>query len=158
VHASLGPLKLLAPQLEERMVIVQGYLHSDDSPSIAMTLKRDGETDFLQLDAQPNPATRPAIKKVLRELLSQTRRLGGVVVPPMLQLAEPGRGFHCGGSLPMRASPGNFESDTLGRPRGWSRVHAVDASVLPAVPATTITFSVMANAHRIGWETASANF
>ena len=72
----------------------------------------------------------------------------------MLQLAEPGRGFHCGGSLPMRAVPGNFESDTLGRPQGWSRVHAVDASVLPAVPATTITFSVMANAHRIGWETA----
>jgi choline dehydrogenase-like flavoprotein len=26
----------------------------------------------------------------------------------------------------------------------------VDASVLPDVPATTITFSVMANAHRIG--------
>ena len=154
VRKSLGPLKMFAPQIEERMIIVQGYLHSDESPTIAMTLKRDGERDFLQLDAQPNPATRPAVKKVLRELLSQTRRLGGVVVPPMLQLAEPGRGFHCGGSLPMRATPGNFESDTLGRSHGWSRVHAVDASVLPAVPATPITFSVMANAHRIGWETA----
>ena len=44
--------------------------------------------------------------------------------------------------------------DPLGRPQGWSRVHAVDASVLPSVPATTITFSVMANAHRIGWESA----
>jgi choline dehydrogenase-like flavoprotein len=154
VRKSLGPLKFFAPQLEERMIIVQGYLHSDESPSIVMTLNRDGEKDFLQLEAQPNPATRPAVKKVLRELLSQTRRLGGVVVPPMLQLAEPGRGFHCGSSLPMRAAPGNFESDTLGRPHGWSRVHAVDASVLPAVPATTITFSVMANAHRIGWETA----
>jgi choline dehydrogenase-like flavoprotein len=74
----------------------------------------------------------------------------------MLQIAKPGRGFHCGGSLPMRAQPGDFETDTLGRVRGWSRVHVVDASVLPAVPATTITFSVMANAHRIGWETASA--
>jgi choline dehydrogenase-like flavoprotein len=154
VRSSLGPLKFLAPQLEQRMVIVQGYLHSDDSPSIAMTLKHDGEKDFLQLDARPNPATRGTVKKVLRELLSQTGRLGGIVVPPMLQLAEPGRGFHCGGSLPMRATPGNFETDTLGRPHGWSRVHAVDASVLPAVPATTITFSVMANAHRIGWETA----
>jgi choline dehydrogenase-like flavoprotein len=154
VRKSLGPLKMFARQLEERMIIVQGYLHSDESPAMAMTLKRDGEKDFLQLDAQPNPGTHRTIKKVLRELLSQTRRLGGVVVPPMLQLAEPGRGFHCGGSLPMRGQPGKFESDTLGRPHGWSRVHAVDASVLPSVPATTITFSVMANAHRIGWETA----
>ena len=154
VRQSLGPLKMLARPLAERMIVVQGYLHSDESPTIAMTLKRDGEKDFLQLDAQPNPETRRTVKKVLRELLSQTRRLGGMVVPPMLQLAEPGRGFHCGGSLPMRAVPGKFETDTLGRPQGWSRVHAVDASVLPSVPATTITFSVMANAHRIGWESA----
>jgi choline dehydrogenase-like flavoprotein len=118
-------------------------------------LKHDGEKDYLQLDAQPNPESRRIVKKVLRELLSQTRRLGGIVVPPMLQLAEPGRSFHCGGSLPMRAVPGRFETNPLGRPHGWSRVHAVDASVLPAVPATTITFSVMANAHRIGWETAA---
>jgi choline dehydrogenase-like flavoprotein len=154
VRQSLGPLKMFARALEERMIIIQGYLHSDESATMAMTLKRDGDKDFLQLDAQPNPATRRTVKRVLRELLSQTRRLGGVVVPPMLQLAEPGRGFHCGGSLPMRSLPGKFESDTLGRPQGWSRVHAVDASVLPSVPATTITFSVMANAHRIGWETA----
>ena len=155
VRQSLGPLKMFARQLEERMVIVQGYLHSDESSTIAMTLKHDGEKDFLQLDAQPNPETRCTVKKVLRELRKQSRSLGGIVAPPMLQLAEPGRGFHCGSSLPMRASPEKFESDTLGRPHGWSRVHAVDASVLPNVPATTITFSVMANAHRIGWEAAA---
>ena len=42
------------------------------------------------------------------------------------------------------------QSDALGRPMGRSRVHVVDASSLPSIPATTITFSVMANAHRIG--------
>ena len=155
VRQSLGPLKMFARPLEERLVVVQGYLHSDESPTISMTLKRDGEKDFLQLEAQPNPETRQTVKKVLRELLKQSRALGGIVVPPMLQLAEPGRGFHSGGSLPMRATPGKFESDTLGRPHGWARVHAVDASVLPSIPATTITYSVMANAHRIGWETAA---
>ena len=118
VRKSLGPLKMFARQLEERMVIVQGFLHSDESATMAMTLKRDGEKDFLQLDAQPNPESRRMVKKVLRELLGQTRRLGGIVVPPMLQLAEPGRSFHCGGSLPMRASPGTFESDRAG-PSAW---------------------------------------
>ena len=155
VRKSLGPLKLFARRLVERMVVVQGHLHSDESRTIAMTLKRDGEKDFLQLDAQPNPRPRLVVKKVLRELLSQARRLGGIVVPPMLQLADPGRGFHSGGSLPMREYPKQFETDCLGRPHGWSRVHVVDASVLPSIPATTITFPVMANAHRIGWETAN---
>jgi ferredoxin len=154
VRKSLGPLQMFARQLEERLLVVQGYLHSDESAAIEMQLKRDAEKDFLQLEARPNPETRNVIKKVLCELLRQTRRLGGIVVPPMLQIAEPGRGFHSGSSFPMRAQPQKFESDLLGRPHGWLRVHAVDASVLPGIPATTITFSVMANAHRIGWEAA----
>jgi len=155
VRKSLGPLKMFARQLEERMLIVQGYLHSDESAAIEMRLKRDGEKDFLQLEAKSNPQTRGVIKKVLREMLKQSRCLGGIILSPMLQIAPPGRSFHCGGSIPMRAQPGNFESDLLGRPRGWSQVHVVDASVLPSIPATTITFSLMANAHRIGWETGT---
>ena len=154
VSKSLGPAKFLARPFVERLLIVMAYLHSDESATVEMQLKRDGEKDFLQLDAKLNPRTKPIIKKVLRELLKQFRALGGIPVTPMLQIAEPGRGFHVGGSIPMRAQPKDFESDLLGRPHGWQNVHAVDASVLPSIPATTITFSVMANAHRIGSETA----
>jgi len=49
----------------------------------------------------------------------------------------------------MRERPRDFESDALGRPRGLSRVHVVDAAVFPTIPATTITYTAMANAHRI---------
>ena len=49
----------------------------------------------------------------------------------------------------MAERPAAGQSDLLGRPQGAGRVHIVDASVLPAIPATTITFGVMANAHRI---------
>jgi choline dehydrogenase-like flavoprotein len=69
-----------------------------------------------------------------------------------MRTGKPGRGYHSGGTFPMRRSPSTFESDTLGRLPGWERVHAVDASILTDIPATTITFSVMANAHRIGSE------
>ena len=157
VRKSLGPLAVLARHLVERMLIVQGYLHSDESQTISATLQRVNQEgrDCLQLVAQPNPETRRRVKRVMREMLRQTRRLGGMVLPPMLQMGDPGRGYHCGGSFPMREKPGPFESDCLGRPHGWSRVHAVDATVLPSIPATTITFSVMANAHRIGWEAAA---
>jgi ferredoxin len=155
VRRALGPLKMFARQFQERLLVVQGYLHSDESSAIRMTLKRDGQKDFLQLDSIPNPEMPHAIKKVLRELLAQRRAIGGFAVPAMLQIVQPGRGFHSGSSFPMRAQSGKFESDLLGRPSGWSRIHVVDASVLPTVPATTITFSVMANAHRIAsraWE------
>lgn len=145
---------MFAPMLEERILIAQGYLHSDDSPKIEMTLRRNGDDDFLQADAAPNPETRRTVRRVLAQFRRQARRLGAIPLAPMLQLMQPGAGFHTGGAFPMRAQPGEFDTDTLGRPRGWSRVHAVDASVLPSVPATTITFPVMANAHRIGWETA----
>jgi choline dehydrogenase-like flavoprotein len=70
----------------------------------------------------------------------------------MTTIGAPGRGFHTGGTFPMCEDPGSFECDVFGRPGGWRRVHAVDATVLPSIPATTITFTVMANAHRIGWE------
>jgi hypothetical protein len=75
----------------------------------------------------------------------------------MATIAHPGRGFHTGGSFPMEAgAPGATQSDMLGRPGGFTRVHAVDSTVFPSVPATTITFTVMANAHRIGTEAAAA--
>ena len=49
----------------------------------------------------------------------------------------------------MSTAPTGNETDALGRPVGLSRVHAVDASVLPSIPASTITYSAMVNAARI---------
>jgi len=50
----------------------------------------------------------------------------------------------------MRAKPARMQTDELGLLHGFTRVHIVDSSVFPSLPATTITLSVMANAHRIG--------
>jgi choline dehydrogenase-like flavoprotein len=71
---------------------------------------------------------------------------------PLLQETVPGRGFHSGGSFPMRESPRTGETDHLGRPPGWRRLHVVDSSVFPSIPAATISLTVMANAWRIGHE------
>ena len=71
-------------------------------------------------------------------------------------MGPPGRGFHTGGSCPMRLAPHEFESDVLGRPYGCERVHIVDASVFPSITASTITLTAMANAHRIAAEDGRA--
>ncbi len=60
-----------------------------------------------------------------------------------------GRSFHIGGSFPMGGAETPFHSDSMGRPAGLKRVHLVDPSTFPAVPATTITYSIMANSDRI---------
>jgi len=145
-----------ARQLEERMLVVQGFLHSDQSSKIATTLRRDAAgRSHLELKAELNPAVKSTVRKVTGKLMRQAAKLGALPVPPMVEIAEPGRSYHSGGTFPMRQEPGVFESDTLGRPHGWRRVHAVDAAVLPGIPATTITLSVMANAHRIASESAA---
>ncbi|MDB6019660.1 MAG: choline dehydrogenase-like flavoprotein [Pedosphaera sp.] len=158
VRKALGKFGLnfnfLATQLEQRLVVAQGFLHSKESSTIATTLRRTGTGAELSLQAQINPQTRSRVRKVAGKLMRNMRNLGAAAVLPMVEIAEPGRSFHSGGTFPMRKQPGPFETDILGRPFGWQRIHAVDATILPSIPATTITLSVMANAHRIAWESA----
>ena len=73
---------------------------------------------------------------------------------PLLQQGLPGDGNHIGGTFPMSSHPGPQETDVYGRPYGFDRVHVVDASVLPSLSATTITYTAMANASRIAFSVA----
>ena len=150
------PLGFLVRDLQERMLVAQGYLHSKHSSRIAVCLRKDSTTgqERLELRAELQASTRVQARKLVYQLCKNARRIGGIPLPMMLNIAEPGRGFHSGGSFPMSAEPRGFQTDLLGRLPGWKRVHAVDATVFPSIPATTITFSAMANAHRIGWEAA----
>jgi choline dehydrogenase-like flavoprotein len=157
VARMLGPLDRLLPDtlrrsLLGRLLLIQGYLHSDLSARIQMTLRREnGERPAtLELAALDNPLTRPALSALWRRLWAERGSMRAIPVPAGMRVGEPGRGFHTGGTFPMRRNPGAFEVDVLGRPTGFSRLHLVDASVFPSLPATTITLSVMANAHRIG--------
>jgi len=140
--------RLLQPLLG-RLLYAQGYLHSDDSPALRAELVREDGRDILSLTPGEG-SSRTAVGAVVRRL-AELRPLTGLrPLASQLQVWPQGKGFHVGGSLPMRDRPGPLESDVLGRPHGFERVHVVDASVLPSLPATTITLAVMATAYRIG--------
>ncbi len=151
-----GPLRFLVRDFQERLLVAQGFIHSRHSSRIAVCLKKGQGAGKarLELRAELNPAARGQVRRLVFRLCKQARRLGAMPLPLMLKIAEPGRSFHSGGSFPMSTEPRGFQTDLLGRLPGWTRVHAVDATVFPSIPATTITFSAMANAHRIGWEAA----
>jgi choline dehydrogenase-like flavoprotein len=143
--------RMLQPLLG-RLLYGQGYLHSDDSPRLSAELRREGDRNLLVLSAGDGALAARRVAAVVGKLRALRPLTGFQPLASMLQIWPQGKGFHVGGSLPMRERPGELESDILGRPTGFRRVHVVDASVLPSIPATTIAFSVMANAQRIAAE------
>lgn len=137
--------------VSSRLIIMQGFIHSEHSSRLLLKVeapKGDG-LPVASMSAEVNPEAARVFRKVLMKLLRIAPTLRAIPGLPAAHLAKPGRSFHCGGSFPMSESRGEFESDLLGRVAGFSRVHAVDSTVLPSIPGTTITLGVMANAHRI---------
>src|SRR5215470_1821150 len=98
------PLDSLARNLEGRLLVVQGYLHSDHSARIGVTL-RSGSPERLQLRARINPESRPMIRRVVRKLFLHARQLGAFPLSPILQVGKPGQGFHSGGTFPISRNP-----------------------------------------------------
>lgn len=147
--AFAGIAKPLIDLLSRRLVVAQTFLHSDSSSSIGMRLEGSGGSERLMFRAQSNERTRNIMLKATARLAKAARIAGMVALTPLARLNPLGSSFHCGGTLPMRTNPEVDETDVLGRPAGFQRVHLVDATVFPTIPASTITFSVMANAHRI---------
>ncbi len=140
----------LARPFLSRLLFCQGYLHSDRSRSIRAKLEGNGPQAPLRVEALGSPIeVRHRVEAVLTRLRGSAAQLRAVPLRPLLQVWDPGRGAHTGGSFPMSGKPSGLEADLLGRPAGLRRVHLVDASVFPTVPPTTITLTVMANAQRI---------
>ena len=132
--------------LARRLVVTQIFLHSDHWPGIRISRAADGR---LATGVTGGGDAGPVMAAAARRFAKALGRGGLSALTFALRHDAPGASFHVGSSLPMADRPGPGQSDLLGRPQGAGRVHLVDASVLPAIPATTITFGVMANAHRI---------
>ena len=156
-----GPLAgLLDPvirQMEGRLFFLQGFLHSDDSGRLRITMgPTQGSQKKFSIEPMVNPRVGAMVKKVFAKLASHLSDLGFCPILPMASLGEPGRSFHSGGSMPMGgdSQKHSIVTDRLGRPNGLKRVHVIDASTFPSISATTITLTAMANARRIACEAA----
>jgi choline dehydrogenase-like flavoprotein len=135
--------------LARRLIVAQLFLHSDHSHRIGLALAPDGR---LATALEENPETARIVTAAARRIGRAMGHAGLSALTFATRGAAPGSSFHAGASLPMTAAPQGAQSDPLGRPAGLARLHVIDATVLPAIPATTITFPVMANAHRIAVE------
>jgi len=134
--------------LSRRLMVAQTFLHSDHSSKIELGLQAGQRR--LTANLIKNDETPKIIASVAKKLGKSLGSAGLTALQFARREGNPGSSFHTGGTLPMSDAPQGAQTDTAGRLSGADRVHVVDASVLPAIPATTITFTVMANAHRIG--------
>lgn len=146
-------LKLTHPilrALARRLIVAQLFLHSDHSARVDLTLAKNGKLNTV---LHENPETTAVLKRAQKKLGRALSGAGLSMLGFAGRAGQIGSSFHSGGTVPMARNPQSGQSDILGRPKGLNRVHIVDSSVFPSIPATTITFSVMANAHRIACNT-----
>jgi choline dehydrogenase-like flavoprotein len=135
----LAAARLLSPAL----AIAQVFHPDAPRPSSYVRL---GEDEALEI-----VYTRGNLASVERQVLPLFRRLCLFGLPSLCRTLAPGSSFHYAGTLPMTERPrGPYETDALGRPAGVGRVHVVDASVFPRLPSKNHSFTMMANAHRVG--------
>jgi choline dehydrogenase-like flavoprotein len=142
----------LAAPLYERLFAAWCGLHSDHSACVELTLTsaQRGGWPVVNMRAIANPQTRGIVRQAARRLASVFRRTGTLAMTAAMTIGAPGAGNHFGGTLPMRAKPrARLDTDVLGRLPEFRRVHVVDGSILPSIPATTLALVQMANADRI---------
>jgi choline dehydrogenase-like flavoprotein len=134
-----------------RLFVIFGYLHSNVSASITITLKSNGSPK-LYIAGQINRQAMRVSHAVAQKLFQKRKCFQAIPLPFQLRLDLPGGGYHCGGIFPMRRKPGERETDRMGSLSSLPGVHIADASVLTTIPASPLAFTMMANAHRIASE------
>ncbi|HLB43351.1 MAG TPA: GMC oxidoreductase [Gammaproteobacteria bacterium] len=135
--------------LTERLVVIQGYLDSRMSNHIIIIYNENQQ--FTISTSQSRVANRTISR--IRKLLNRSKKnLSIYPIPFFLSKSLPGESNHVGGSLPMADLPQEDEVNIWGTPNHFKHVHFVDGSILPHIPAGPITFTIMANAYRIGKE------
>ena len=153
-----GPLRRrwAAPAAREvlrRLTVGFGYLPSWASPPITVVSRPGASGGLPELElGRDESAERPGAAR------PGAAPAGARGTPPGPVAAADARDpVGSGEELPLRrgvppprqAGGGHDATDPWGRLPDWDRVHLVDGSVLPSVPSTTFTLTVMANAHRI---------
>ena len=135
--------------LARRLLVIQLFAHSDHCGRISLSLNGAPNDAHLCYSCRESAETRLVLSRAARKLARLLLPAGVLALPSQMRLGEIGSSFHVGGSLPMHDQPSDGQTDIHGRIAGTKRTHVIDASVFPSIPATTITFTVMANAHRI---------
>jgi choline dehydrogenase-like flavoprotein len=151
-------------RLLSRLTVGLGYLPSWASPKVRVTARASAAPDELPqitLTSEGFSEAKIRGKNVPPMLLDVMKRIRMAApyldfwpVTPLMLWSGGAKSYHFGGSFPHVSEPDarSTTTDRLGRLARWDRIHLIDGSVFPNIPATTFTLTVMANSHRIACE------
>ncbi|RUU45827.1 GMC family oxidoreductase [Mesorhizobium sp. M6A.T.Ce.TU.002.03.1.1] len=151
-------------RLLSRLTVGLGYLPSWASPKVRVTAQMSAAPDELpQITLTSEGFSEAKVKgkdvpPMLPDVIKRIRRAAPYLdlwpVTPQMLWSGGAKSYHFGGSFPHASerNTGRATTDRLGRLARWDRIHLIDGSVFPNVPATTFTLTVMANSHRIACE------
>ncbi|TPJ28705.1 GMC family oxidoreductase [Mesorhizobium sp. B2-8-3] len=151
-------------RLLSRLTVGLGYLPSWASPKVRVSAQVSAAPDELPQITLTSEGFSEAkvrgknVPPMLPDVIKRIRRAAPYLdlwpVTPQMLWSGGAKSYHFGGSFPHAREPdcGRATTDRLGRLARWDRIHLIDGSVFPNVPATTFTLTVMANSHRIACE------
>jgi choline dehydrogenase-like flavoprotein len=150
-------------RLLSRLTVGLGYLPSWASPKVRVTAQSAAPNELPEITLSSDGFTAAKARgKDVPPMLSEIRKriwraapyLDLWPVTPLMLWSGGAKSYHFGGSFPHASEPdtGIGTTDRLGRLARWNRIHLIDGSVFPNIPATTFTLTVMANSHRIACE------
>ena len=146
--------------LLRRVAVGLGYLPGWAAPRVNVVARRVGAGNerlpVLEIDRDGTDRWPTILRGLVRAMLRVAPALDLWPVVPMISVSAAAKSYHFGSSFPHDRARTMTSTDRTGRLAAWDNIHLVDASVFPAVPATTFTLTIMANAHRIASETLRA--
>jgi choline dehydrogenase-like flavoprotein len=119
---------------------------------VALDVDADGRARALLVNYEPDAGEPGRVKPAIARFRSFLLALGCVAPPSMTRLRPMGASVHYAGTLPMLDEGGDLTTDRAGRCRPFENLIVADGSILPALPAKNLTFTLMANATRVARE------
>lgn len=138
VRAAMTWTKFLTPATGSAILFYPGV----ESAGNYFRLRPSGE---LEVNFEPLP---PQAGEA--QLIRLLRTLGCVCSANLIQRPPMGAALHYAGALPMAVNPARYQTGPDGRLAGTHNVHIVDGACISRLPAKNLTFTIMANALRIG--------
>lgn len=142
----------LAHALAPALLIANCYLPGRFSQNMMRVHGPEAE-NRTSIEGVSSGETEGTLRAAVNALKKQMRRLGALSVPGTTSFLPPGGDAHYAGTLPM-GGEGPFATSDVGELKDIPNIFIVDGSVLPHLPATHPTLTIMANADRIGTEIA----
>jgi choline dehydrogenase-like flavoprotein len=117
---------------------------------ITLEVGGDKADPALFLSYSPTRNERAFIRKAVKKVQKVLWKLKCIVPPGMVQVRRMGASVHYAGTIPMSGTKSPLTTSEYCQSHDFNNLYIVDGTTFPFLPAKNITFTLMANAVRVG--------